>query len=346
MKHFLKTTDLSDHELKGLFALASEGKKTNWKAFNQTLLNKVIGLLFFNPSLRTRASFQSGIVRLGGNHITLSPGTDTWAMEFRDGVVMDGAASEHIKEGARVLATYLDALCVRSFPALKSWEEDQQDLVIASFKKYANKPIINMESALWHPCQGLADGFTMHEKLHNPQGKTFVLTWANHPKQLPMAVPNSAALIAAQLGMHVRIACPEGYALGDEIMHLIKQEAEKHGGSMQFMHDQAAACTGADVIYAKSWTPPRFIGKQEEEMKLRQSLKHWIVNNELMATTNHAIFMHCLPVRRNVVVTDEVIDGSQSVIVDEAENRMHVQNALLLMLLGVLRNKEGSKVLP
>jgi N-acetylornithine carbamoyltransferase len=292
------------------------------------LLGKSVALVFFNPSLRTRASMQVGIYELGGNAVVLEPGGTSWTLEHREGAVMDGDKTEHVAEFVRVLERYCVAIGVRTFAALKNWEEERTDPVLNAFAKYASVPIINLESAMHHPCQSAADMMTIREKLGAGR-KRVVLTWAWHPKPLPMAVPNSFALAAAQMGHDLVIAHPRGYELDEELI-----ETARQFGGVEITNDIDAAFDGAEVIYAKSWGAKKFYGKTEGDIAERaQYREQWIVNEDKMARTNEAIFMHCLPVRRNVIVTDGVIDSRSSVVIDEAENRLHVQKAILANLL-------------
>jgi N-acetylornithine carbamoyltransferase len=232
----------------------------------------------------------------------------------------------------RVLERYCVAIGVRTFAALKNWDEERTDPVLNAFARYASVPIINLESAMHHPCQSLADMLTIREKLGAGR-KRVVLTWAWHPKALPMAVPNSFALAAAQMGHDLVIAHPEGYALDEELIAASSQAAAEAGGSFEVTNNIDAAFDGAEVIYAKSWGSKQFYGNTDQDLATRaQYREQWIVNDEKMARTNNAIFMHCLPVRRNVIVTDSVIDSPASVVIDEAENRLHVQKAILARL--------------
>jgi N-acetylornithine carbamoyltransferase len=286
-----------------------------------------VALVFFNPSLRTRASLQVGIYELGGNAVVLEPGGTSWTLEHRAGAVMDSDKTEHVAEFVRVLERYCVAIGVRTFAALKDWDEERTDPVLNAFARYASVPIINLESAMHHPCQSLADMLTIREKLGAGR-KRVVLTWAWHPKPLPMAVPNSFALAAAQMGDDLVIAHPPGYDLDEELI-------ESLGANVEITNDIDAAFTGADVIYAKSWGSKQFYGNADQDLATRaQYRSKWIVDEEKMSRTNDAIFMHCLPVRRNVIVTDGVIDSPASVVIDEAENRLHVQKAILARLLG------------
>jgi len=331
MRNFLTTSDWSRAELDQLIDSALRFKRGEENS--KPLAGKSVALVFFNPSLRTRASMQVGIYELGGNPVVLEPGGTSWTLEHRDGVVMDGDKTEHVAEFARVLARYAAAIGVRTFAALKNWDEERVDPVLAAFAKYSEVPIINLESAMHHPCQALADMMTIREKLGAAR-KRVVLTWAWHPKPLPMAVPNSFALATAQMGHDLVIAHPRGYELDEELMANIERQATGAGGSVAVTSDVEAAFAGAEVIYAKSWGAKQFYGNPEREIEERtQYRRQWIVDEEKMARTNSAIFMHCLPVRRNVIVTDGVIDSASSVVIDEAENRLHIQKAICATLL-------------
>jgi len=327
MRNFLTTADYSPDDLNALIESALQFKHGNDHA--QPLAGKSVALVFFNPSLRTRASMQVGIYDLGGNPVVLEPGGTSWTLEHRDGVVMDGDKTEHVAEFVRVLARYCSAIGVRTFAALKNWEEERTDPVLAAFAKYSEVPIINLESAMHHPCQALADMMTIRERFGGER-KRVVLTWAWHPKPLPMAVPNSFALAAAQMGHDLVIAQPEGYELNDDLIAGIKEQSAGAGGKVEVTNNIEAAFSGADVVYAKSWGSKQFYGKPESDIEKRaQYRSHWIVDEQKMALTNDAIFMHCLPVRRNVIVTDGVIDSPASVVIEEAENRLHAQKAIM-----------------
>lgn len=331
MKNFLTTADWSRAELSQL--IDSAGRFKTGEDKSKPLAGKSVALVFFNPSLRTRASMQVGIYELGGNPVVLEPGGTSWTLEHRDGAVMEGDKTEHVTEFVRVLARYCSAIGVRTFAALKDWGEERTDPVLAAFAKYSEVPIINLESAMHHPCQALADMMTIREKLGGER-KRVVLTWAWHPKPLPMAVPNSFALAAAQMGHELVIAHPSGYELDDELMKTIREQSAAAGGKVEVTNNVEAAYVDANAIYAKSWGANKFYGKLEREIEERaQYRRQWIVDEQKMARTNSAIFMHCLPVRRNVIVTDGVIDSPNSVVIDEAENRLHVQKAIMTKLL-------------
>src|SRR6202008_1674326 len=296
---------------------------------SKPLAGKSVALVFFNPSLRTRASMQVGIYELGGNAVVLEPGGTSWTLEHRSGAVMDSDKTEHVAEFVRVLERYCAAIGVRTFAALKDWQEERTDPILNAFASYASVPVINLESAMHHPCQSLADMLTIREKFGVGR-KRVVLTWAWHPKALPMAVPNSFALAAAQMGHDLVIAHPEGYDLDEELMETSSRLANAAGGSLAVTNDIDEAFAGADVIYAKSWGSKLFYGDTDQDIATRAKYRsQWIVDEAKMARTNNAIFMHCLPVRRNVIVPDAVIDSPASVVIEEAENRLHVQKAIL-----------------
>src|SRR5256885_1516863 len=232
--HFLSTLGLSTVELCQLIDSALRFKRGHDQS--KPLAGKSVALVFFNPSLRTRASMQVGIYELGGNPVVVEPGGSSWTLEHRDGVVMDGDKTEHVAEFVRVLARYSAAIGVRTFASLKNWEEERTDPVLNAFARYSTVPTINLESAMHHPCQAMADMMTIREKL-GPQRKRVVLTWAWHPKPLPMAVPNSFALAAAQIGHQVVIAHPKGYELDEELMEMINSQAAIAGGSVEITYD-------------------------------------------------------------------------------------------------------------
>jgi N-acetylornithine carbamoyltransferase len=321
--NFLSTLDT---DLKRLIQSAIRFKAGDDQS--RPLSGKSVALVFFNPSLRTRASMQVGIYELGGNAVVLEPGGTSWTLEHRERAVMDGDKTEHVAEFVRVLERYCVAIGVRTFAALKDWREERTDPVLNAFAKYASVPIINLESAMHHPCQSAADMMTIREKLGAGR-KRVVLTWAWHPKPLPMAVPNSFALAAAQMGHDVVIAHPPGYELDADLI-----ETARGFSSVEITNDIDAAVEGAEVIYAKSWGSKQFYGDTDLDIAERAQYRgQWIVNEDKMSRTNKAVFMHCLPVRRNVIVTDGVIDSEASVVIDEAENRLHVQKAVMAEML-------------
>jgi N-acetylornithine carbamoyltransferase len=336
-RDFLAVEDWSFEEVEALLALAARIKRGEILG---GLERKVLAMVFLDPSLRTRTSFETGMFLHGGHAVVLEPGKGSWALETRDGVVMDGDAVEHVREASRVLGRYADALAVRAFPRGDDWSTAREDAVLRQFADHCEKPVINLESSRRHPCQELADAFTLRERLGDTRGKKFVLTWAWHPKALPTAVPVSALLAAARMGMDLTIVAPEGCTLDTEDMDQVQRVAgEAGGGGVTMWHDQREAIAGADAVYAKSWGSVSLYGRPDAQRAWFDQHRAWRLTAAHMASTRGAagIAMHCLPVRRNVEIDDAVLDGAQSVVVDEAENRLHVQRALLLTMIGSVR---------
>lgn len=291
---------------------------------------KRVVALFLNPSLRTRTSLEAACGLLGAQAMVLSPGRDAWALELDD-VVMDGDKAEHVREAAAVLSEYAHLLAVRAFAGLQDCEADRADPVLAAFVEHAGVPVVNLESALWHPLQGLADTATWMSRLGpDLTGRRLALTWAPHPRALPAAVPNQVLLSAALQGMHVTVAHPEGFDLDPTIVARARSMAAAAGGDVVVQHHQDLA--GAEVVVAKSWSGFSGYGRREEEAEQRASLGHWQVTPRTLP--EGAGFMHCLPVRRGVVVDPAVLDGPRSWVIEEAGNRLWTAAALLEQLLG------------
>jgi N-acetylornithine carbamoyltransferase len=333
MRHFLGTQEWTADDLQRLIDGGRHFKKY---AIQPLLAGKSIALVFFNPSLRTRTSFELAAFQLGAHAVVLHPGKDAWPIEFKPGAVMDGDAEEHVSEVARVLSRYVDLIAVRAFPKFIDWQEDRKDAVIGAFARHATVPVINMET-ITHPCQELAHIMALQERLGPLAGKKYLLTWTYHPKPLNTAVANSAAIIATRFGMNVTLLCPTPeYLLDHRYMDAAAQNAAASGGSYEVSHDIDAAYDGAEVVYAKSWGALPYFGAWEQEKPIRDRFKHFIVDEAKMARTNGAFFSHCLPMRRNVKATDAVADSPKSLILEEADNRLHVQKAIMCELLGVL----------
>jgi N-succinyl-L-ornithine transcarbamylase len=275
---------------------------------------KLMVLLFFNPSLRTKLSTQKAAMNLGMQVISMDM-KDSWAWEFEDGVTMRFDKAEHVKEAANVICRYADLIAIRSFPSLTDQEADYQDQVINNFMKYSSKPVINLESAIRHPLQSFADLLTIHEKVKKPNPK-IVLCWAPHPKALPQAVSNSFLEWMHRAGHSVTVTHPKGYELHDQFM-----------AGHQVEYNQEKAFEDADVVYVKNWSPLSSYGQvvnQSEE---------WMITKAKLDLTNDAKLMHCLPVRRNVVIADDAMDSDHSAIYDLAENRLHTAQAVIYSLL-------------
>jgi len=330
VKRFVDLAVLSREEIRDLLALA---KRLEQRPEPAALAGRILGLLFLNPSLRTLASFQAGMARLGGQSFVITPGQGSWQLEQRIGVVMSGGAAEHVREGLPVLASYCDVLGIRAFADGKNLADDLAERSFNAMSELIDKPLINMESAMNHPCQALADWKTMDD-LGVPQRAKFVLSWVNHPRALPLAVPAATVQMAAQRGMEVVVLRPEGFALPAEIMARANALATSVGGSVRETADRDEALRGAHVLYAKEWGSTAHYGDAAGDGALRARLADWCVTPQWFeAAATDCRFMHCLPVRRNVAVADAVLDGARSVVRREAYNRMPAQMAVLHRLL-------------
>lgn len=326
MRHFLSTADWSKTELQGLLDRASAFKSGT---VSRSLEGKSIALLFFNPSLRTRSSFDIGAHQLGGHAIVLDAKGATWPMEFSDGSIMDGDEEEHVREAARVLSSYVDLIAIRCFPAFKDWSFEREDPMISAFAAHATVPVINMETII-HPCQELALMLALQSHLGDVKGKDFLLTWVPHPKPLNTAVANSALLIASKFGMNVRLLLPdEIYRLDERYMDAAQGFADAEGASLTITTDIETAYSGVDAVYAKSWGAIPFYGQWEGEAAYRAKGRDFMITPEKMALTNNAVVSHCLPMRRNVKIADAVVDSPAFLGIEEAGNRLHVQKAVM-----------------
>lgn len=331
IRHFLNTYDWSRTEIQAILDDARHLKST---PFGDSLKDKTIALVFLNNSLRTRTSFDVGIRQLGGHAVVLSPSGGMWPLEFEPGAVMLGDAEEHVSEAAKVLSRYCDMIGIRAFPKFENWEEDRKDRVLTAWAHHAEVPVINMET-ITHPCQELALAMTLQEHLGPLDGRRFLLTWTYHPRPLNTAVANSALVIAAKLGMDVTLLCPsDEYLLDDRYMAIAGADLAANGRSLTISHDPASAYEGVDVVYAKSWGALPYFGRWDEEKPIREANRHFIVDEDKMSLTADALVSHCLPMRRNVKMTDAVFDSAACVAYDEAENRLHVQKAVMRKLMG------------
>jgi N-acetylornithine carbamoyltransferase len=329
VKRFLDLADFTRAEVLSLLELARRLEK---QPEPRALAGKVLGLIFFNPSLRTLASFQVAMARLGGSSFVINPGQGTWQLETRTGVVMDGAAAEHVREGIPVLASYCDALGIRAFAQGKDLGHDLAEVDFNAMAALTDKPLINLESALNHPCQALADWKTLDD-LSVPRNARFVLSWAYHPRALPLAVPAAALHMAALRGMDVTVLRPEGFALPAAVMERAQRAAALSGGSVRETAEREAALPGAQVLYVKEWGATAAYGDAAEDARLRAALKGWCVREDWFAHAPDCRLMHCLPVRRNTAIADAVLDGARSVVQREAYNRLPAQMAVLHQLL-------------
>ena len=322
--------DLADFDAEAIAELLTLATRLEHQPEPAALLGKVLALLFLSPSLRTLASFQAAMSRLGGSAFVISPDMSIHGLETRSGIVMDGAAAEHIREAVPVIASYGDAIGIRVFAGRRSLDDDLSDKEFHALGELVDVPLINMESAINHPCQSLADWKTMNELGIPAQGGKFVLSWAYHPLALPLAVPAATVHMAAMRGMDVTVLRPEGFALPEAIMQKARAAAAGSGGSVAETEDRESAMQGAQVIYAKSWSSTVHYGDRQSDEALRRDLEHWCIDEPWFANADPACrFMHCLPVRRGVVVAEPILDGPRSVVIPQARNRMLAQMAVL-----------------
>ncbi|MEM1262809.1 MAG: N-acetylornithine carbamoyltransferase [Pseudomonadota bacterium] len=327
--------DLADFDTPAVEALVELATRLDHHPEPRALEGKVLALLFLSPSLRTLASFQAAMVRLGGGAFVISPDMSIHGLESRPGIVMDGAAAEHIREAVPVIASYGDAIGIRAFAERRSLADDLAEVEFGAMTDLIDTPYINMESAMNHPCQSLADWKTLDDLAIGKQNTKFVLSWAWHPKALPLAVPAATVTMAAQRGMDVTVLRPDNFALPEPIMAKAKNLAAANGGSVTETTDRREAMEGASVIYAKSWSATTCYGDKNGDAEARRNLTDWCVDEPWFDNANDDCrFMHCLPVRRGVVVADRILDGPRSVVIAEARNRMLAQMAVLHRMLG------------
>ena len=303
-------------------------------AATQNLHGMRMAALFLAPSLRTRTSLQAAASALSIHPIILQPGADTWPLEFRDGAVMDGEAVEHVADAVRVLSTYTDLIGVRAFAALEDADTDRSDPILSAVARYAGVPVLNLESARWHPLQGLADTATLMSHFGpDLSGHRLTLSWAPHPEALPASVPNQTLISSVLQGMDVTVAHPPGFDLDPQIVEQAHALATRSGGSVTVTHDQADALRGSRVVVAKSWAGFSGYGRRDDERAARKDLSHWRIDPDKLATTDGAGFMHSLPLRRNIVATDAVVDGPNCWVYEQAGLRLWTTMAVLERML-------------
>ena len=318
----ITTQDWALEDLETILQKAEELKKN--RTISDVFKGKTLVMIFFNPSTRTRNSFAIAMIELGGVPLF-----------FEAEKMWLGQQSESAKDTAKVLSRYAAGIGIRIFPNITKWKYGASNEIVRELAKWADIPLINLEDDLYHPCQALTDVFTIREKKKELSGKKFVLSWAYHPKPLPVSVPNSTVLTMTRFGLDVTLLHPKGFELDKKILTTAKKNAKESGGTFEIMNSLEDGYRDADIVYVKSWGSLKHYGKFPEEKKLRVTYRGtWTIDEAKMnLTKKDSIFMHCLPIRRNVVATDAVVDGPHSVVYDQAENRLHVQKALLLKLL-------------
>ena len=329
-RHLIRLNDLSDTELEEVLELSMSQKRHPRRG---ELDGRTVGMLFFRGSLRTRASLESAVQSLGAHAMNLTAMSDFWELEERDGAVMDGPAPEHIKDAAAVLSQYVDALAIRPAAQGQSWDVDRRDERITAWAKHATVPVLNMESSLWHPMQALADVLTLRENLGDLHGQELAVTWVHSPAPASAAVVHSLLHSALRFGMRVRLAYPAGYELDGGVLDEAREIAERTGGELSESHSLEQAIEGVHVVYARSWQSLESYGNPTLAASNRARNKDWTITEPRLASGSDAKLMHAMPVRRNVEITDEVLDGERSLLVQQAGNRLPSQKALLTHLL-------------
>jgi len=328
--HLIRLQDMPEQDVEDLLDLSGRIKR---RTGGFQLGGKSVGLLFFRGSLRTRTSFEAAMNQLGGHSINLTASSDFWDLETTVGSKMDGKAPEHVRDAAAVLSRYVNALAIRPALAGQSWAIDRRDEGILSWARHARVPVINMESALWHPLQALADLLTMRETLGSLRQKRLAVVWTHSPTPASSAVTNSLLLAAARAGMDVRVAHPAGYELDDEVLSEGARTAEAAGTTIETGLSARDAVAGAHIVYARSWQSIEDYGNPTLAASRRARERGWMIDEALMKAGSEAKLMHAMPVRRNLEVTDDVLDGPRSLIYEQAENRLHTQKAVLVKLL-------------
>ena len=330
--NLISLRDLAQDEWNGLLECAET--LSGPRGREALLAGRRFAMVFFNPSLRTRTAFEIASADLGAHAVNLQVGAGLWDLEYRDGVVMDGSAAEHVREGFGVLARMVDALGLRTFAGMQDPAEDARDPVLRAAADASGVPVLSLESAMDHPHQGLADALTVRRKIGTEHTKV-VVTWAPPVKPLPLAVPHAGVTAFAREGHEVYLVHPEGFELDEGVVADARRLAEAAGGSLHVGQDRDGAFDGARVVYAKSWGARGHYGDAKAGAAAVRSHPEWIVDAAAMGRTDGGIFMHCLPVRRGVVVSDEVLDGPASVVLDQGGARLDVQKATLCRALGV-----------
>jgi N-acetylornithine carbamoyltransferase len=324
---------LHDYDTPVVDDLIDHAQRLKRRAGRADLAGRTVGMLFFRGSLRTRTSFEAAVHQLGGHTINLNAASDFWELEDREGTVMDGRAPEHIKDAAGVLSHYVNALAIRPATVGQSWAVDRRDAQISSWARHATVPVINMESALWHPLQALADLMTLREAFGELRGRKLAMVWVHSPSPATLAVPHSLLVPALRSGMEISVAHPPGFELDEVVLGEAQESAARAGSKLSVGSSLEEAVRGADVVYARSWQSIEDYGNPTLGASRRARLTNWKVDRRVMELGREARFMHAMPVRRNVEATDEVLDGPRSLVQVQAENRLHTQKALLAMAL-------------
>jgi len=327
--------DLADISLGEIEKLLSKARDLEHHGSTKELQGKVLALLFLNPSLRTLTSLQATMIRLGGGTFIVSPEMSIHGLETRSGIVMDGAAAEHIREAVPVIASYADAIGIRAIAQRTNLADDLKDGYFEELRSLCDIPVINLESSIRHPCQSLADWKTLEDFSIPGKGGKLVFSWIYHPEALPLAVLGDTIHMAAARGMDVTILRPDGFDVPKELMQRAELAGSKLGGTVVETNDRNKAMEGAHVVYAGSWSSTRFYGDYVNDQKIRSEYDNWCIDESWFdgTDTESCYFMHALPVRRGVEVEDHILEGPRSIVVPQAKNRMFAQMAVLTNLL-------------
>jgi N-acetylornithine carbamoyltransferase len=326
VKHFY---DLADWDDVSVLRMIGEARAYKKGAPAPQFPRATAVFVFLNPSLRTRVSLEVACRRLGIQSLVVQPGADAWRLEWRDGVEMSGEAQEHLEEAAGVLSRFANVIGVRAFPGGRNLKEDLSDPIVTGFMRASSVPVINLESAMFHPLQGLADWMTLYELFGEPEGKKVVLTWTYHPRAVPLAVSHSFLTAAARAGCRLVLAHPPEFPLAEDVIRAVERFSREAKGSFEMTGDQEEAFSGAHLIYAKSWASLLHYGDPEAEREVRERYRDWKVTAKKMERTERGYLMHCLPVRRNVEVDEEVLKSANSAVLQQAENRLWTAMAVL-----------------
>ena len=334
MKKINEFYDLGSYSVDEINHLLDQSRRMESSPDPRLLEGKVLAMLFLNPSLRTLTSFQATMSRMGGGTFVISPEMSIHGLETKQGIVMDGSAAEHINEAVPAIASYADVIGIRALSKCENLEDDLADREFKEIRALCDIPVVNMESAIHHPCQSLADWKTLDDLSVPKNNGKLVFSWVYHPEALPLSVIGDTVHMAAMRGMDVTVLRPEGFEIPDQIMSRAKAAAELSGGNVLETANRTEALDGANIIYARSWSSTSNYGSRRIDRELRNQLEDWCVERSWFDNAHtDCKLMHCLPVRRGVEVDDEILDSNSSVVTLQARNRMYTQMAVLHELL-------------
>ena len=334
MKKIDEFYDLGSFSVDEINHLLEQSRRLQSEPDPRSLEGKVLAMLFLNPSLRTLTSFQATMSRMGGGTFVISPEMSIHGLETKQGIVMDGNAAEHINEAVPAIASYADVIGIRALSRCENLEDDLADREFNEIRALCDIPIVNMESAIHHPCQSLADWKTLDDLNIPKKAGKLVFSWVYHPEALPLSVVGDTVHMAAMRGMDVTVLRPSGFELPEQIVNRAKTAAKLSGGNLVETDNRQEALTGANIVYARSWSSTSHYGSRRKDRDLRNELENWCIDPSWFAEAHKDCkLMHCLPVRRGVEVEDEILDSAASAVTLQARNRMYTQMAILKHLL-------------